>query len=152
MRLKFHLARAVQAKTIKSGSEEGEPVAVAAIISKSFIVCGHLVEYMFASLFGAALQTVIIRFSPSFDALISSFNGDNCGIIDGIKWIYIYNRIYFILKGLFSAYFGMVYGFVVGIVDGVFGAFITDYNCPSRRVVAGDILLENGDSSKLYFE
>ena len=148
MGLKFYGERAVQSRTIKFGSEQGELVAVAAMISKLFIVCVYLVEYMFASLFGAALQTVIIRFSPSFGALISSFNGDIWGIIGGVKWIYTYSRICFILKGLFSAYFIMVYGFVAGIFNGIFGgltkytlasaigAFTKDYNCPSRRVVA----------------
>ena len=34
VRLKFYREHAVQAKTIKLGAEKGEPVAVAAIVSK----------------------------------------------------------------------------------------------------------------------
>ena len=68
---------AAQAKTIKLGSEEAEPVVVIYIVSK----IGYLMEYMFVSLFDAAIQTIIV-------ALISSFNDGICDNTVGIKWIY----------------------------------------------------------------
>ena len=68
------------------------------LLSKIVIVCGYLLESVFASLFGAVLQTVI-------GGLISSFNCGICDIIGGVKWIYIRRRIWLILKGLFSVYF-----------------------------------------------
>ena len=83
VRLKFYLARAVQAKRIRLGLEEGEQVAVAVavIVSKLFIVCGYSLEYMFASLFDAVLQTVIDRLAASFGSSILSINDDVCDII-----------------------------------------------------------------------
>ena len=97
-----------QAKTIGLGLKEGLAVEVAAIvfvISKTVVVCAHLLEYMFAPLFGAVVQTVIDRFASSFGSLILSFNGD----ISGIKLLCSNTRISLISKGLFGVYFRMVW-------------------------------------------
>ena len=83
---------ATQAKTVKFGSEE-EPVVVIYIVSK----IGYLMEYMFVSLFDAVIKTIIA-------ALILSFNDDICDNIVGIKWIYIYRKIWLILKRLYLAF------------------------------------------------
>ena len=87
-------AGAVQAKTIRLRVKEREPLAV--IISKLFIVCGYLLEYMFASLFDALLQTVI-----DTSAEYTAYSPNN----------------FCLLKALFSVYFIMFCGFVDGIFN-----------------------------------
>ena len=72
------------------GFEEGKAVAVVAvtltIIRKIISVCGILfIEYIFVSLFGGILQTVIGGFAASFAVILSNFSGDIGDIIDYIN-------------------------------------------------------------------
>ena len=79
-------AGAVQAKTIRLRVKEREPAAV--IVSKSFIACGNLLEYMFVSLLGDVLQTVIDTLAAEYTA----YSPNN----------------FCLLKGLFIVYFMMI--------------------------------------------
>ena len=119
-------------------------IALSVIVSKLFIACGNLLEYMFASLFGAVLQIVFDRFVTSFAALISSVNG----YIFRAEYGAYLSSNFCLLKRLFSIYFRMICVSVAGIINAVFDgltrhtvapavdAFTKEYNGPDRSVVA----------------
>ena len=137
------------------GFEEAVAVAVTvAIITKIICGCGLLfIEYMFVSLLGGILQTIIGLFAALFAAILSNFSGDIDGDIDHINGYKFTARVaaYFpisngLFEGLFTVgidtYFIMVCGFIVVILSSING-LISAIGVATITIIGGYLVCVN---------